>query len=147
MRHLVCVALLGLIPAGAFGANNVSGTMVASVDELLSNAWLIDHAIEIESCAGIPISDAPDLRNVIALFRCGASKSELVDDGKVAIGRISEATVLKPADKAPVGNGPVFKGRFRGVLRRGTSEEDLEGVMVLDLSLVEIQSWVDDQPQ
>ena len=92
MKHLLCVALLALIPTGAFGANNASGITVASVDELLGDARLIGHAIEIESCAGIPISDAPALRNVIALFRCGASKSELVDDGKVAISRISEAT-------------------------------------------------------
>lgn len=147
MKHLVCFALLVLIPAAAFGANDASGTRVASIDELLGNARLIGHAVEIESCAGIPISDAPQDQNVIVVFRCGASESELMDDRKAVIGRISEATVLKPADREPVGNEPVFKGRFRGVLRRGTPEEDLGSVMVLDLTLVEIQSWVDDQPR
>lgn len=143
MKHAVFAALLALIPAGASVAN-ASSVRNVSLDELLSDPRLIGHTVEITTCAGIPVSDAPADQNVLLLFPCGASPSKIMDDRKAAIGRIDEATVLKPADKAPTGDSPIFEGRFRGVLRRGTSQEDMLGALVIDLDLVEIRSWVED---
>lgn len=144
MKHMICAALLALIPVAACAGVALT-TRVVSLDEMLSNPRLIGHAVEITACAGVSMSDAPDQRDVILLFRCGASPSEIVDDKKAAIGRVSVATVLEPAAKPPTGNSPLFRGRFRGVLRRGTPEEDWQDALVIDLSLVEIQSWVDEQ--
>lgn len=145
MRHRLCAALLALMTTGTSAAGHASDAKAVSFDEALSNPQLIGHTIDFTACGGIPVSDAPDVQDAIVLFRCGANPRDIADKGEAIIGRVDKATVIKPAGKARSGNFPVFKGRFRGVLRRGTPEENMQGAFVIELSAVSIQSWVEDR--
>jgi hypothetical protein len=143
MRHLVRVVFLSLTSFGVFAASTAADTKVVSLEQALGSSALIGHMVEIETCAGIPQSDAPDQDNFIVLFPCGANLSD-PDNLKAALGRASAATIFKPASGWDMRDSPAFKGRFRGVLRKDARYgEDMKDVLVMELSEVEFHASVD----
>ena len=116
---------------------------VVSLEQLHSRAALIGQEVEVVSCAGIPLSDAPNQENLIIIYPCGTELSDEVSKKAVA-GRLSAQTVLKPSKEWAIGDSPAFKGRFRGILKReAIDSDDEEKVLVIELDEVEFRLAVD----
>ncbi len=114
-----------------------------SLEQLHGQLALIGKKVDVVSCAGIPVSDATDLQNLIIIYPCG---TELPEDviATAVLGRLSGQTVLKPSKEWAIGDSAVFKGRFRGTLRReAVDPDDEEKVLVIELDEVEFYSAVD----
>ena len=110
---------------------------VVSLEQLHGRAALIGREVEIVSRAAIPVSDAPNQKNLIVIYPCGTQLSD--ETSKVAVlGRLSAQTVLNPSSEWAFGDSPEFKGRFRGILQRELIDpDDEEKVPVIELDEVE----------
>lgn len=95
------------------------------------------------SCAGVPVSDAPDMRDVMLIYPCGAKLDDDVSK-TAALGRVSAQTVFKPSKDWAMGDSPAFKGRFRGILKReAVGDGDPEEVLVIELHEADFISAVE----
>ena len=143
MTRLLAMTCLFVSTSCALAATMPSPTRAVSLEQLHSRAALIGHEVEVVSCAGIPVSDAQDLKNLLVIYPCG---SELSDGlSKIAVvGRLSAQTVLTPSTEWALGDSPAFKGRFRGILKREAIDPGGdEKVLVIELDEAEFYSAVD----
>ncbi len=143
MKHLFAMACLSVSTSCALAAAQPTSSRALSPEQLHGRAALIGHEVEVVSCAAIPVSDAPDLQNLIVIYPCGVEISE--ETSKVAVlGRLSAKTVLKPSTEWSIGNSSTFKGRFRGILKKELIDaQDTEKVLVIELEEAEFHSAVD----
>lgn len=143
MKCLVAMAFLLGAASCAMVARGAPPQNSLSLEQLHRQAALIGHEVDVVSCAGIPVSDAPHEQNLIILYPCDTGPSEDAIDNMVA-GRLSVRTILKPSSEWAVGESPAFKGRFRGILKREAIDpDDEEKVLVIELDEVEFHSAVD----
>lgn len=143
MKRLVSLVFLLVSMSCAVAGTKSLHTRVVSLDQLHNQATLIGQEVEVVSCAGIPVSDAPHQQNLIVIYPCGTEQAE--DAEKTAVlGRLSAKTVLKSFDNWASGDSASFKGRFRGILKKSLIDpDDTEQVLVLELDEAEFQSAVD----
>jgi hypothetical protein len=143
MKRLLAMTCLSVSTSCALAATLPSPARVASLEQLHSGAALIGRKVEVVSCAAIPVSDAPDQKNLIVIYPCGTQLSD--ETSKVAVlGRLSAQTVLKPPSEWALGDSPAFKGRFRGTMKReAIDSDDEEKVPVIELDEVEFYSAVE----
>jgi hypothetical protein len=137
------MAYLFVSTSCAVAAPHPSPSKVVSLEQLHSRAALIGQEVEVVSCAGIPLSDAPNQENLIIIYPCGMEMSDEISKKAVA-GRLSAQTVLKPSKEWAIGDSPAFKGKFRGILKREAIDpDDEEKVLVIELDEVGFHSAVD----
>lgn len=143
MKRLLAMTCLSVSTSCVLEATLPSPVRVANLKQLNSGAALIGRKVEVVSCAAIPVSDAPNQKNLIVIYPCGAQLSD--ETSKVAVlGRLSAQTVLKPSKEWALGDSPAFRGRFRGMLKREAIDpDDEEKVPVIELDEVEFYSAVD----
>lgn len=143
MKRLIAAALLSVSTSCAFAATRPTHARIVTLEQLHGQAALIGQEVELVSCAGIPLSDAPHEENVILIYPCGAKLTEDVSQTAV-LGRVSAQTAFKPSRDWAIGDSPAFKGRFRGVLKREVIDDgDKEEVLVIELDEAEFISAVD----
>ncbi|CAM5255383.1 hypothetical protein [Rhodanobacter lindaniclasticus] len=143
MKCLVAAVLLLVSTSCAIAATRSPRARVVTLEQLHGQAALIGQEVEVVSCAGVPVSDAPHQENLIIIYPCGAELAEDVEKTAVA-GRLSAKTVLKSFESWANGDSAAFKGRFRGVLRKELIDPgDTEEVLVIELGEAEFQSAVD----
>ncbi|WP_329740431.1 hypothetical protein [Dyella sp. A6] len=139
MKRLLSAAIFSLFALSASAAVH----RPRSLEDVLGNPGLIGHRIDVVACAGVPLSDAPSQKNLILVFPCGASASDM-DESEAVIGRLTKATVFKPAAGWQMGDSPLFNGRFRGVLRKGTLPgRGMHNMLVIDLDEVDFHASLD----
>lgn len=143
MTRLLAMTCLFVSTSCALAGTMPSPPRAVSLEQLHSNAALIGHEVEVVSCAGIPVSDAPDLKNLLVIYPCGMELSG--ETSKVAVlGRLSAQTVLKPSTEWALSDSPAFKGRFRGILKREAIDpDDEEKVLIIELDEAEFYSAVE----
>jgi hypothetical protein len=143
MKRLIATAFLLVSTSGAFAATRSPHARIVTLEQLHGQAALIGQEVELVSCASIPVSDAPDVQDVMLIYPCGAKLDEDVSK-TAALGRVSAQTVFKPSKDWAMGDSPAFKGRFRGVLKReAVGDGDPEEVLVIELDEAEFISAVD----
>lgn len=144
MKRLLLAALLLPASCAVFAAQPVASPRRASLEDLLGNPRFIGQVVEVEACAGIPMDDAPSQSNLILIYPCNVNLAEADNpSAKAAMGQLSKATVFRPAKGWNMGDSPLFRGRFRGVLRKGVLPgEDMKDVRVIDLEEVDFLSSV-----
>lgn len=144
MKRLFLAALLFLASLGAFAAQPATSIPGVGLEALLGNPKLIGQTVEFEACAGIPMSDVPNQPDLILIYPCGVNLAETDNPkAKAAVGRLTKATIFRPAKGWDMGDSPLFRGRFRGVLRKGVLPgEDMKDVLVIDLDEVDFLSSV-----
>ena len=143
MKRLVAMAFLLVSASCAIAATRSSHARVVDLEQLHGQVALIGQEVELVSCAGVPVSDAPHQENLIIIYPCGAGLAE--DVSKTAVlGRLSSQTVLKPSKDWAIGDSAAFKGRFRGILKRElVGPGDGEKVLVIELDEADFHSTVD----
>lgn len=143
MKRFFAMACLFVSTSCAMAATHPSPPKVVSLEQLHSRAALIGQEVEVVSCAGIPLSDAPNQENLIIICPCGTELSDEISKKAVA-GRLSAQTVLKPSKEWAIGDSPAFKGSFRGILKREAIDpDDEEKALVIELDEVAFHSAVD----
>lgn len=143
MKRLLAATFLLVSTSCAIAATRSPRARVVNLEQLHGQATLIGQEVEIVSCAGIPVSDAPHQESLIVIYPCGAKLAEDVEKTAV-VGRLSAKTVLKSFKNWANGDSAAFKGRFRGVLKKELIDPgDTEEVLVIELDEAEFQSAVD----
>ena len=143
VKRLVAAAFLLVSTSCAFAATRPPHARIVTLEQLHGQAALIGQEVELVSCAGVPLSDAPHEEDVMIIYPCGAKLTE--DVSKIAaLGRVSAQTIFKPSKDWAIGDSPAFKGRFRGILKREAVDDgDEEEVLVIELDEAEFISAVD----
>lgn len=142
-KRLITAAFLLVSTSCAFGATRPSHARIVTLEQLHGQAALIGQEVELVSCAGVPVSDAPDMRDVMLIYPCGAKLDDDVSK-TAALGRVSAQTVFKPSKDWAMGDSPAFKGRFRGILKReAVGDGDPEEVLVIELHEADFISAVE----
>ena len=142
MNRLARAALFALIPPGAIAAGHAANSHSLSLHEMLSRPQLVGHAVDVTACSGIPMSDAPAAQDFILLFRCDMTHPEAMDDTNTAVGHLTKATVIKQGHGQPLDGSPLFRGRFRGTLRKAVPGDGMQGALVVELSEIQLLAWV-----
>ncbi|OOG48513.1 hypothetical protein [Rhodanobacter sp. C01] len=124
MKRLFAIACLFVSASCAMAAMRPPQSKVVSLEQLHGRAALIGQEVEVVSCAGIPLSDAPNQENLIIIYPCGTELSDEVSKKAVA-GRLSAQTVLKPSKEWAI------------------DSDDEEKGLVIELDEVEFHSAVD----
>lgn len=105
---------------------------------------LLGKNVEVVTCAGIPLSDAPQDQNMIALYPCGADISKDGIEKQSIAGILTAKTILKQSQGAQIRDSPFFKGRFRGTLQmRAMDADDKEKTLTILLDEVDVLSPVE----
>ena len=137
VKRFIAAALPLVSTSCAFAATRPLHARIVTLEQLHGQAALIGQEVELVSCAGIPLSDAPHEEDVIIIYPCGAKLDEDVSK-TAALGRVSAQTVFKPSKDWAIGDSPAFKGQFRGVLKREiVGDGDEEEVLVIELDEAE----------
>lgn len=144
MKRYAQATLFALVSTGAIVASHAADTRSLSLDEVLGKPQLIGHQVDVTACSGVPISDAPTAEEYVLLFHCDQSDLEEANNTNAAFGHFTKSTTVKAAPDAgqPIDDSPLFKGRFRGTLRKGTSAEDMQGMLVIELSDLQLLKWI-----